>query len=193
MSDGRSLKDGAEVVFVNELVAASRLERPRAGAKERALAAVVPSLGVVPLTGAKRGRGVTLLAAFAGCALVAAFVLGGLFVKHRSELAEVAAEAALHEQEAAQAAQRAKVDELMAELREQTEAIAKLQAAVANAKNDAERQAAEQALAEARAHAAGVRAATSSQGAGGAPAVRPPRPKVACNCTPGNPLCTCIP
>jgi colicin import membrane protein len=189
MSDRRSQKEGADVEFVNELVAASRLDRPRDGAKARALAAVVPSLGLVPSTGAERGRGAPILASFAGLAVLAALVLGGLFLRRQSDMAD----AALREQQAGQAAQQAKVDKLIGDLREQSGVVARLRAAVASARDDAERQAAEQALAQAKAREAAAAGALSGESRPPTPPVSPRPRGLACNCAPGDPLCSCIP
>jgi colicin import membrane protein len=119
-------------------------------------------------------------------ALLAA-CFGLLVLVHQRD--EAVAAAAEHAAELA--AQKAQTDKLIAELRAQTESLATLQSAVQNAKDDAARASAQAQLDEVRrsreAVNAAMRARAGGSSAGGA-AIR-----AACNCTPGDPLCSCIP
>jgi colicin import membrane protein len=83
----------------------------------------------------------------------------------------------------------------MAQLKEQSDSVASLQNAVQNAKDDAARAAAQAQLDEAKRQQEATKGALNrtrpSGGGGGGGGTKPNRP--ACNCTPGDPLCSCIP
>ena len=197
MTDERARSDGSDGSpgdFVRELVAASRAEAPRAGAKARAIGAVLPELSATRAVEAEarrpRSRWLGAMAAASGAMLIITVVGSGLFIKHQHDVA--AAEEA--EAAAELAAQKALNDRLVAELRAQTSSVAALQGAVDNAKDDAARAMAIAQLDEAKRQAESMAARLSGArpaagaGSGARPASRP-----ACNCTPGDPLCSCIP
>jgi uncharacterized protein HemX len=180
------------------LVGAAKEDRPKDGAHARAVAAVLPELSVAVAREVPRARpapmsvrALSLLAATIASLLFVAVVGGGLFIKHQHDVAEAQAAA----QAAELAAQKAETARLMAELWAQTENIAAMQASVQNAKDEATRAAALAQLEEAKqvmeATSSRIRAHTSSTAGGGARPTSAARP--ACNCTPGDPLCSCIP
>jgi colicin import membrane protein len=180
--------------FVEDLLEAARGDRPREGARARALDAVAAELEVATAVEGAPSLPSTLpwgrVAGVALPLLVAAAVLKGLNIKHQSDLAAAAAA----QQAAELAAQTAETRRLMDELRAQTDSVAALVAAVQNAKDDAARAAAQAQLDLAEQQVAAKRersgvAAGRASGAGGAAA----KAKAACNCTPGDPLCSCIP
>jgi hypothetical protein len=183
--------------MLRALVDAAREEGPKDGAHARAVAAVLPELSVAVAREVPRARpapmsvrALSLLAATLGALLFAAVVGGGLFIKHQHDVAE--AEAAM--QAAELAAQKAGMDKLMAELRAQTDNVSALQASVQNAKDAAERAAALAQLEEAKqaVETTSSLIRTRKSGATGrARATSSARP--ACNCTVGDPLCSCIP
>ena len=122
--------------------------------------------------------------------VVVALVGGGLFIKHQQDEAAATAMAA----QAELAAQKAQTDKLVAQLKEQNDAVEAANQALAGAKDEASRIAAKAQLDEATRQKndtatklSGVR--RGGGGGGGAPS----KPKAACNCTPGDPLCSCIP
>jgi hypothetical protein len=181
---------------VDALTRASRAERPHGGAKARALEAVLPELGVatsVPAHVTPRTLSVRFLrmsATLSAAALFVALVGGGLFLKHQEDVASAEQAAAAAEL----AAQRAQTDKLMEQLRQQAESVASLQGAVQNAKDDSQRAAALAQLEEAkRAQNATVSRLQSRPAAGGGAGRGAAKPSPACNCTPGDPLCSCVP
>jgi len=189
----RSRPEAADEAFAAELVSASKAERARDGAKARALAAVLPELSVATAHDSPHvmPSRTGLYGGVIGALLLAACVFLGVNVKHHDDVE--AAASAIHAAELAM--QQARTERLLAELRRQTAEVAALQAAVQNAKDDAARAAAMVALAEATQKAADTKASVnkvqSRAGAGaGAGAAKA---RAACNCTPGDPLCSCIP
>jgi colicin import membrane protein len=174
--------------LLEELRDASRAERPRDGAKARALTAVMPELRVASL--ASRARRMTTVAMAAGFLTFVTAVGGGLYLKHQSD--EQAALKAQHEAELAQ--QKLAMDKLMAQLNAQTTSVQALSAAVQDARDDATRAAVVAQLTEAQRQADATRGALNrKQAAAGGGAGSANRPAKACNCQPGDPLCTCIP
>jgi colicin import membrane protein len=97
--------------------------------------------------------------------------------QHKAELAE----------------QQAKLDKAMKDLAEQNEAVKNLEGAVANAKTDGEKKAAEAALLAAKEEqkkkAGTVSSFKGPASPGVSPGVKPAKP---CNCQPGDPLCSCL-
>jgi hypothetical protein len=192
MSERDFSKRGDDEVL-GALLRAGKEERPREGAHERAMAAVLPELSVAVAREVPRARpapmslrALTMLAATIGSLLFVALVGGGLFIKHQHDVTEAQANA----QAAELAAEKAETERLMAELRAQTDTVSALQASVRNARDDAARAAALARLEEAKqaaetTHSALVRHQRTSTAGGGA------RPT--CNCSPGDPLCSCIP
>ncbi len=178
--------------FTRQLVEASRAETPREGAKARALGVVLPELQVAHAreteSRRRRSRGLSWVAGGSGFLLFVTLFGSGLYIKHQKDVAE-----AEQAQAAADlAAQKAQTDKLMAELKAQTDSVASLASAVQNAKDDAARAAAVAQLDEAKRAQEATKARINSGRAGDAkPADGRPRP--ACNCTPGDPLCSCIP
>jgi colicin import membrane protein len=192
MSDER-----ADDEFMAKLTAASRAEQPRAGARAKALAAVLAEPQAVQAADAvvpavpRGGSTWPLLAAAAGFLLVVGVTGGGLVIKHQQD--EIAAAKAAADQQAAAA--QVQLDTLMAELAAQNERVLAIQDAVQNAKDDAARAAALARLDEAKRQqlATMARATSARSAAGAAPSAAKPASRAACNCTPGDPLCSCIP
>jgi colicin import membrane protein len=174
--------------LVRKLAAASRAETPRPGARVRAVSVLMAGLREPVVAGANARR--FTIAGVGGFLLVASVLAGAVSLKHQQD-----AQAAYAAQASELAAQKAEVDLLMAQLNEQTKSVADLRLAMENAKDDAARAAAAKQLLEAERESALVRkaiAAGRSQSAGGGARVRP-WPKKACDCPPGDPLCSCIP
>ncbi len=182
---GDERKEQSDASFASALVAAGRAERPRNGAKTRALEVVLADRTVARAVFPEARPHRLRLRTIAGYLLVAAALLVGIGVKHQGDVQ--AAEIARARQELAD--QTAKVDKLMAQLREQADSVASLQSAVQSAKDDRSRAAAQQALVDALRRSSQTGAALSRAGSG-APG-RASKP--ACNCAPGDPLCSCIP
>lgn len=128
---------------------------------------------------------------WAPIALAAAFVLvAGGYHHQQAKDEEARLQRADKEREIAEL--NARVDKLHEDLRRQQEAIAMAQSELAMAKTDAERASAQAKLAAAqeqqRATMSSVQAAKAT--AAGRPASS--RAKAACNCQPGDPLCSCL-
>jgi colicin import membrane protein len=191
MSEQRPASESSPDGVIHRLADASRAERPRPGAKDRALAAVLPEFDVVaavpPQAFERPRRSFTARVGSAALALCVALAGGGLYMKHNADVAAAQQAAA----QRAQAAAQAELDKLVAELREQEATVARLQAALANAKDDASRAAAQRALVDAQRQADDVSLAVR-RGAAAGPGKAGSQKKV-CNCNPGDPLCDCIP
>jgi colicin import membrane protein len=180
---------GPEDDFARRLLAAAKAEEPREGAAERALSKVVPSLGVAaasePAVPPKRTR---LRAEIVGALLAAALLFAGVEVKQALDI-----EAARAAVAARMAEQRAQEEELIKALEAQEDTVAQLTATVSQARDAAARAAAIAALEEATARAAET-AARIRGGRPGGPVINDRHvTKNACNCAPGDPLCSCIP
>jgi colicin import membrane protein len=124
---------------------------------------------------------------------VASLVGGGVFFKKNSDQAK-AREAALQAERAALEERAATAEK---SVKESQEKEAELKSALTNAKDEAERARIQKELAEqqettaaARRGASTVRASSGSGNSGGSSAPKPA--KAACNCTPGDPLCSCL-
>jgi colicin import membrane protein len=169
---------------LSRLRTASRAEAPRDGAKARAVSAGLVELRVAPV--ARQARRVSAILSATGIVLFMALVGGGLFIKHQND--EQAAADAQHAAEVA--TQKAAMDKLMAELNEQNASVAALFSAIQNAKDDAQRAVAQQQLAQVRRAAEATKSAIRGAGSVNSAAGSP---KKACNCQPGDPLCSCIP
>jgi chromosome segregation ATPase len=89
------------------------------------------------------------------------------------------------------AEQKAQLDKLTAELKRQNEAVASLEGDVKNAKSEAERNAALARLDEAKQKQKQTQQAVGQVGRPAA-AANPGKPKPACTCQAGDPLCSCL-
>jgi len=135
----------------------------------------------------KHKKRLTLLASAAGVFLVVALVGGGIIIKNQSD----AAEAQRIADQAKITAMQEQQDQLQRKLKEQQDSVSQLESAVANAKDDAARAAAQQKLAEAKNQAAATtKALQNVQHSSGGGSAAPKKP---CNCPAGDPLCSCIP
>jgi colicin import membrane protein len=133
----------------------------------------------------------SLTYALAGGGVLFLLVLGGGAYAVNAMNAKAAAEAKRHQEELQESDK--KVAALQATLSSQQAEVDRLNGAVANAKTDGEREAARKALEAAKSTAAKTSAALGGVRTGGA--VAPAgggAPKKACNCTPGDPLCSCL-
>ena len=138
----------------------------------------------------KEGSGkkkIVIISSIGGVFLVMALVIGGLAAKNASDKSK--AELAAKEQQLTE--QQAALSKLQKQAQEQEAAVAGLEGEVQNAKDEKARQAAQEALQRAREQQKATqrqiqqrRSTTPGPGGG------PPRP--ACNCTPGDPLCSCL-
>jgi|HubBroStandDraft_6_1064221.scaffolds.fasta_scaffold455997_2 uncharacterized protein HemX len=173
--------------LVQALVASSRAERPAEGARGRALDVAVRELGMGADTFARaasprRAR----RAALVGVALALGLLAGGLFVQHQQEMQTRAA--------------RADLERRAAELEEQAEMSIERVRRELNATKDPEKIAILQAqLADVQQKAyvakTAPRGVGGGRGASSAPAGAPHNGALAtkpCNCTPGDPLCSCL-
>jgi flagellar basal body-associated protein FliL len=136
-----------------------------------------------------------LIAIGVGAILFLGAIGGGVAFKINNDKA--AAIQAAKDQEIAQ--KQAQLDKLMADLKEESDKVAQLNDAVTNAKSDADRAAAQQRLADAQkaqqatqAQVANIRRATSGGGGGGGGGGGTPKPRPACTCQAGDPLCSCL-
>jgi hypothetical protein len=162
-------------------MAAGRTDHPRGGAKARALAAVVPELSTVSAVDAYvRPRRVPVFATMVGYLLVAAVLVVGMAARRQQDLR--ATDAAIADE---MAVQMARYDALQVGLETQTESLEKLRTTLASVASEAHEASPPRAMDEP--HDATVR--SQALGAG---AVRV-KAKRACDCTPGDPLCSCIP
>jgi len=178
--------------FTRQLIEASRRESPREGAKLRALGVVLPELRVAHAreteVRSRRSSGLRWVAAGSSLLVVVTLIGSGLYIKHKQDVAE----AELARAAADLAAQKAQTDKLMAQLKAESDSVAALGLAVSNAKDDSARAAAQMQLDEARRmQTATMLRAKSAAGSG--PNAEKPSSRPACNCTPGDPLCSCIP
>jgi colicin import membrane protein len=189
-------RDPARDEFATSLVAAAKAETPRKGAAERALSKVMPRLGVAsasePVAPPKQRW---VRREIVGAFLAAALLLAGIRVKlaHDADAARSAAEARFAEQ---QAQEDALIAGLTRQIQEQKDTVDKLHAAATQAKDDAVRAAALAQLEAAKARAAEASAVASrarAARAAGAGGNSGQRAKAACNCSPGDALCSCIP
>jgi hypothetical protein len=176
------------------LIASSCTERPAEGARGRAFDAVVHELGAQQAALApsaprrSRRRGLAAVGALGAFALLGT----GLFLKHKEDEA---------------AALRARYEELAAELQRESDSVNQVRAELTNTKDPERIAALQQQLALAQQQteetkSKAVRAAgregrgkgveaAPGRGVAGAPASKPVR-SAACNCTPGDPLCSCL-
>lgn len=183
--DLRSREEQAKL----EAIRQAEIERARLDAENQARIEAMRQqqqhqLQLAAVTEDKKKKTLTMIAVGAGVLLVLLLAGGGYAIKVQQDKQFATAQAA----EAERAALQAKIDDLNRQAREQSEEVDKLKGAVANAKNDSDRQAAEARLREAEARRSAtmktlgnVRAAPAS---GGAP--KPPTKK----CAPGDPLCS---
>lgn len=144
------------------------------------------------LTHIKESQGkkkATFIAMGVGAVALIGIIGGGVALKVQSDKQALAD--AQHKSELAE--QQAKLDKAMRDLAEQNEAVKSLEGAVANAKTDAEKKAAEAALLAAKEEqkkkAGTVSSFKGPAGPGVSPGVKPAKP---CNCQPGDPLCSCL-
>jgi colicin import membrane protein len=187
MSDGRPKTHLSDADFARELVVASRAERPREGAKGRALAAIAGRGALTSSEVSGRRRAATIATALAGFSLAAGVLVGGTLLHRQREASLEAARAQ------ATTAQQLQLHQLEARLREQQDRVENLQAKVRMAEDDAERAATARALAEAMESMAEAKRAVSTASQSDRSAAKPRPGKPACNCAPGDPLCSCIP
>jgi colicin import membrane protein len=132
---------------------------------------------------------VVMIAVGVAALLVVALVGGGFGIK--ALLDRNAAEASAHQRELA--AKTEELGKLQRELNEQNAAVAQLEDAVKNAKDEASKEAAQKALQAAQQRQAETSKAIKTRGVPGGPApIKPSTPRPACNCQPGDPLCSCI-
>lgn len=154
---------------------------------EQGVASAVPA-NVVPLA-PKREPLFASWQRWTFAAMAAAFVLG-IAVHHQHQRNETRRMEAQKQRELAE--QQAQLDRLIADLKAQQDALAGAQAELANARSDQERMMAQAKLAAAqekqRATASQFSAVKSSARAGGSTGSA----KAACNCQPGDPLCSCL-
>lgn len=143
-----------------------------------------PATAVVPLRAAPKKRGWTTWTAIALAA--ALLVVAGGY--HRSQMQEAARAQAQKERELEEA--KAQLAKLQADLKAQQEAIEVAQNELASAKSDADRANAQARLAAAQQKQAATMAATRPANAAGS---KPKSSaKAACNCQPGDALCSCL-
>lgn len=143
-----------------------------------------PSAVVVPIHAAPRKRGLTR---WMPLALAAAIVLavGGY---HHSQMQEAERIQAQKDQELAET--KAELAKLQADLQAQQEMIASAQSELASAKSEADRANAQAKLAAAQQKQSATMAAVKASSAAGA---KPKSSaKAACNCQPGDALCSCL-
>lgn len=148
-------------------------------------AAVVVPIPTAPRPGiASRGGA---LRRWAPLVLAAGLVLalGGY---HRSRTAE--AERVQQEKERNLAESEARLMKLQAELKEQAEAVAAAEAALASARSEADRAAAEASLKAAQSREQKTAESLRAGTAAGRP--KASGAKAACQCKPGDPLCSCL-
>jgi colicin import membrane protein len=142
------------------------------------------------LTAIKESKGkkqAVFIAVAAAVFLVVGGIGGGYAFYQKSQSAD--AERARHEKEIGE--QRAQVEKLQRELSDQSQAVSQLEDAVKNAKDEAAKQDAQKALIAAQQRQAATRQALGRVNTTSTPASKPIN-KPACNCQPGDPLCSCI-
>jgi hypothetical protein len=196
-SGNRQRPDGD---LVRALVAASRAEQPPHGARERAFDAAARGLGAGALapdadvsSAAAHRRWAGWRVALAGLALAFGLLAGGLFVQHEQELRMRAAQADIERRLVEANDDVARAEQAVRALGEtyDPEKIAILQAELAKAQKAASQ--AKPAQDPRPAH--GGSGAPSVAGGSSEGAAAPWRAKAsrsACNCTPGDPLCSCL-
>lgn len=146
------------------------------------------------LTHIKESQGkkkATYIAGGIGALLLIGLVGGGFALKSQADK-QAAAEAA-HKVEMAE--YEAKLQKAQKDLEAQNAAVKDLEGAVANAKTDAEKKAAESALLAAKEEQKKRAGQVSSIGQKPPAAANPggqSKPKPPCNCQPGDPLCSCL-
>jgi colicin import membrane protein len=142
------------------------------------------------ITAIKEGKGkkqAIIAAVAAGVILVAGGITAGLIIHNQNKAAEI--ERARAQAELAE--QKAQTERLQRELTDQNNAVASLEDAVKNARDEGAKEAAMKALKDAQDKQAAARSALNRARTGG-PAAAKPANKPACNCAPGDPLCSCI-
>ena len=121
-------------------------------------------------------------------AMAAAFVLG-IGVHHHRQVAETQRMEAEKARELAE--NQARLDQLIADMKAQQDALASAQAELANARSDQERLVASSKLAAAQTQQLATASQISAVKAG-TKAAGGTKAKAACNCQPGDPLCSCL-
>jgi hypothetical protein len=193
-------KQRADGELVRALVAASRAEHPPRGARERAFGAAARELGAGALATdagvsvAARRRWAGRRVALAGLALAFGLLAGGLFVEHEQELRIRAAQADVERRLVEADEDLARAERVIRALNESKdpEKIAALQAELAEAEKAASlAKPAQSALGASGRHGAPSAAGGSVGTPAGAPRAGKPS-AAACNCAPGDPLCSCL-
>jgi colicin import membrane protein len=124
-----------------------------------------------------------------GALLFLGAIGGGIAFKVNNDKA--AAIQAAKDQEIA--TQKAAMDKLMADLKAQNDQVEQLNSAVANAKSDADRIAAQQRLADAKQAQQATQAQVANiRRTGGSNPGTSTKPRPACTCQAGDPLCSCL-
>ena len=145
-----------------------------------------PSAAVVPIHAMPRKNA---LLRWWPVAAAAAFVLvAGAYHHEQQNEREAQRVEALRREEIA--AQNARLAKLMADLKEQQEAMALAQSELTNARSDADRANAQAKLAAAQEQQKATMSSVSAVKAAAGP--RSSAAKAACNCQPGDPLCSCL-
>jgi colicin import membrane protein len=141
--------------------------------------------------GSGKKKAMLIAGGVAGLLLIGAVGAGVAFKINNDKATAIQA---AKDQEIAQ--KQAQLDKLMSDLKAQSDQVEQLNSAVANAKSDADRVAAQQRLADAQkaqqatqAQVANIRRTGGGGGGGGGGATKP-RP--ACTCQAGDPLCSCL-
>jgi hypothetical protein len=182
MSDAENRPAGGDDV-ARALLASSRAERPAEGARGRAFDAAVRELEGAPVASRRTpSRALRIAFVFASPVLVLALLVAGLLVKD------------LRDAQRAKARIQAEVSRLAKES-EALEGVARLRSELANSRDPAKVAELQRQLSEAKEKASVI--TVPARAGGGQPAAAPVvsstrAGKAACNCTPGDPLCSCL-
>jgi colicin import membrane protein len=142
------------------------------------------------VSGDKKKKQLTIMLGVGGVVMVLGLIGGGLALKSQLDAREASERTHRAENEAAQA----ELNKLKNDLKAKEDAVSALEGDVKNAKTEVERTAKLQALADAQAKLKAANAAVGGA-TGPRPAANPggARPTgKACNCPPGDPLCSCL-